>query len=159
MELTINNLIKIALAAGVIIIMILGISMAVKNYVIPYFSGIGFEEPKIDTSSQFGKELIQGKNKIGIFKEINKFNYFIYNEKKTSIYFKKNEIYLEKSFGELEDEIGIISKIKNSVKDLYPDEKVGYLDNEGKIIIERDIILNEINYRNILNGAYKYGLE
>ena len=42
MELTINNLIKIAIAAAVIVVMILGIYFAMNNYVIPFFKGLGF---------------------------------------------------------------------------------------------------------------------
>ncbi|MDP3026930.1 MAG: hypothetical protein Q8N63_04425 [Nanoarchaeota archaeon] len=42
MELTIDNLIKIAIAAVVIAVMILGIYFAMSSYVIPFFKGLGF---------------------------------------------------------------------------------------------------------------------
>lgn len=42
MELTINNLIKLVLAAIVIVVVILGIYLIMSSYVIPYFKGIGF---------------------------------------------------------------------------------------------------------------------
>ncbi len=42
-ELTINTLIKIVLASVVMIIVILGVYAGVRYYVIPYFSGIGFD--------------------------------------------------------------------------------------------------------------------
>ena len=41
-ELTINNLIKMIIAGVVIVVVILGIYFGFKNYVIPFFEGIGF---------------------------------------------------------------------------------------------------------------------
>lgn len=44
MELTINNLIKIVIAGVVIVLMILGIYLGMKEYIIPFFRDIGFGE-------------------------------------------------------------------------------------------------------------------
>jgi hypothetical protein len=41
-ELTIDNLIKIIIAAIVIIAFILGIYFAMTNYIFPFFKGFGF---------------------------------------------------------------------------------------------------------------------
>ena len=42
MELTINNLIKIVVAAVVIAVVVLGVYFVMSNYIIPYFKGFGF---------------------------------------------------------------------------------------------------------------------
>ena len=42
MELTINNLIKIVIAAIIIAVVVLGIYFEMSNYIIPYFKGFGF---------------------------------------------------------------------------------------------------------------------
>ena len=47
MELTINNLIKMVIAALVIVVVIVGIYFAMSSYIIPYFKGIGFGGEKI----------------------------------------------------------------------------------------------------------------
>ena len=43
MELTINNLIKIIIAVVVIAVVVLGAYLVMKDYIIPYFKGMGFE--------------------------------------------------------------------------------------------------------------------
>jgi len=40
MELAINNLIKMIIAAVVIVVVILGVYLAMRFYIIPYFKGI-----------------------------------------------------------------------------------------------------------------------
>jgi len=45
MELTINNLIKMAIAGVVIVVMILGIYLGMREYIIPFFRDIGFGKP------------------------------------------------------------------------------------------------------------------
>ncbi len=139
MELTINNLIKMVIASVVIVVVILGVYFSMKAYVIPYFSGISFEEPKIDINTQFSKELIQEKNLIGRVDE----NSFFISEKegRTKIYFKKDKIYLEK--------YGLFG-----LDELKFDEEIGELDNEGKISIYYGVEGSEG-----LNSAYKYGKE
>ncbi len=67
MELTINNLIKMVIAVLVIVLVLTGIYFGMKNSIIPYFSGLGFEEPAVDVNTQFGRELIQEKNLVGGF--------------------------------------------------------------------------------------------
>jgi len=55
MELTISNLIKIIIAAIVIVVVILGVYFAMKFYIIPYFEGIKIE---------LGLNLIKNLNEI-----------------------------------------------------------------------------------------------
>ena len=43
MELTINNLIKIVIAVVVILLVVAGIYISMRNYVIPFFKGFSFE--------------------------------------------------------------------------------------------------------------------
>ena len=137
MELTINNLIKMVIAMLVIVLVIAGIYLGMKSYVIPYFSGIGFEEPKVDINTQFGGELIQDKNLIG---RVDKDGFFMYENKKTDLRFKDNKILLFESF------LGIGW--------LNPDTKAGTIEQDGKLVVEP---ITE--YYEILNGAYKYGNE
>jgi len=40
-ELTINQVIKIAIGVFVVAIVIFGVTMSFKNYIIPYFQGVG----------------------------------------------------------------------------------------------------------------------
>lgn len=150
MELTTSNLIKIIIGVFIIVLVILGVYIAMKNYIIPYFSGIGFEEPKIDANTEFGKELIQDKNKIGI---VDNEGYFVYQGKKTDVYFKENKIYLREYFGELKTGFWSIFLL-NPIKRLKPNSEIGSLDNEGKISINK-----EVEYKDILNNAYKNGNE
>lgn len=42
MELAINNLVKIGIAVVVIVLVIFGLYMSMRNYIIPYFKGISF---------------------------------------------------------------------------------------------------------------------
>ena len=137
-ELTINQLIKIVIALIVMIIIILGIYAGVRYYIIPYFSGIGFEEPKVDINTQFGRELIQEKNLIG---RVDSEGFFIYENKKTDLYFEEGEIKIK--------EYGWFGWDK-----LNPDESAGIVGNDGKLEVK------EITqYYSVLNGAYKYGNE
>jgi len=136
-ELTINQLIKIALASAVMIIIILGIYAGVRYSIIPYFSGIGFEEPRVDINTQFGQELIQDRNLIG---RVDNEGFFIYENQKTDLRFKDGKILLSESF------LGI-----NWLK---PDTKSGIVGNDGRLEVK------EITqYYSVLNGAYKYGNE
>jgi len=41
-ELTINKIIKMILAAVVLVVVILGLYLAMTSYVIPFFKGLGF---------------------------------------------------------------------------------------------------------------------
>ena len=153
MELTTDNLIKIVLGVFVIVALVLGIYFAMNSYVIPYFSGIGFEEPKIDINTDFGKELIQDKNLIGT---VDKDGYFTYKnenvEIKTDIYFKDGKIYLKEYLGSYNKDSWTVT---NWIKDhLNADQKIGSLDSQGKIIINK-----EVQYGEILNNAYKNGNE
>ncbi|MDD5191839.1 MAG: hypothetical protein PHH54_04155 [Candidatus Nanoarchaeia archaeon] len=138
MELTTENIIKIALGVFVIVMLILGIYLAMRSYIIPYFSGIGFEEPKVDINSQFGKELVQEKNLVGTVDEK---GYFVYKGVKTEIYFQKDKIYVK--------EYGVFNWDWTN-----PDEEIGKLDSEGKITIK----INS-QYSDNLKEAYKVGKE
>ncbi len=138
MELTTENIIKIALGVFVIVTVVLGVYFAMNFYIIPYFSGIGFEEPKIDINSEFGKELMKEENLIGTAD--NK-GYFVYQGTTTKIYFKKNKVYLR--------ETGWFGWDWTN-----PDEEIGKLDNEGKVVINRNV-----QYSDVLNNAYKVGKE
>jgi len=42
MELTIDNIIKIAIGVFVIVAVVLGIYLAMNSYIIPFFKGLGF---------------------------------------------------------------------------------------------------------------------
>ena len=147
-ELTINTLIKIVLASAVLVVVILGIYFGMKSYVIPYFSGIGFETPKIDANSQFGKELIKNENKIGEIKKISSVDYFIYEGKQTEIYFTKN------------GEIKLLKKGAFDLDYLSPDEKIGFIDKSAKIVIQKEAKSKQgMNFMEILNNAYRNGNE
>jgi len=138
MELTINNLIKMAIAVLVIVLVITGIFIGMKNYVIPYFSGIGFEEPKVDINTQFGGELIQDKNLIG---RVDNDGFFIYEQKETDLYFKEGKILIKE-------------------KGMFDwdwanwDSEAGTIEQDGKLEVKE---ITE--YYEVLNGAYKYGNE
>lgn len=137
MELTINNLIKIIIAVFVIVVVIFGIYSGMRNYILPYFSGLGFEEPKIDMNSGFGKILIKEENKIA---RLDNENYLVFKNQKTDVYFKEQKIWIK--------EIGVLG-----IDRLDLDEEIGSLDNEGKITINPGFGYEE------LNGAYKFGKE
>ena len=150
MELTTDNLIKIAIGVFVIVVMILGIYFAMNSYVIPYFSGIGFEEPKIDANSEFGKELLKDENLIGSLDED---RYLVLKGgEKTEIYFPKGEngIYLrEYTWSYNKDSWGITNWVNDH---LNGDKKIGSWDsNGGKITIQ------DVQYEVILNNAYRNG--
>jgi hypothetical protein len=78
MELTTNNLIKMVIAVLVIVLIILGLYMGVKSYVIPYFSGIGFNESKFEVDSQDFQNLAQEKNKIAYIQNNGRNEYAIF---------------------------------------------------------------------------------
>jgi len=137
MELTTDNLIKIIIGVFVIVVVVLGVYFAMKSYVIPYFSGIGFEEPKIDTNTEFGKQLLKDENLIG---SLDKDGYFVYQGTTTDIYFKEGKIYIKKEVFGLDW--------------INPDTKIGSLNSENKIIINK-----EIQYSDALRDAYKLGNE
>ncbi len=143
MELTTENIIKIAIGVFVIVTIVLGVYFAMKFYVIPYFSGIGFEEPKIDVNSEFGKELMKDENLIGTVDEK---GYFVLKDgTKTDIYFKKGKVYMnDKLFGTI---IPILSWIDDNID---PDTKIGSYAEDGKITISRDDKYG-------LNNAYRNG--
>jgi len=142
MELTTSQIIKIIIGVLVIVSVVIGIYFSMKYYILPYFSGITYDEPKIDPNSDFGKELLQEKNLIGRVDITSKYQYFIYKKDnsfvRTEIYFYKRKIYfnIEKWF----------------------DRQIGFLDNNDKISINRDIELGggltEKAY-DVLNNAYK----
>ena len=131
MELTINNLIKMVIAVFVIVLIVTGLFIAMKSYVLPYFSGIGFEEPKVDVNTQFGRELIQEKNLIG---RVDSDGFFIYEKRKTDVYFDEG-------------------KIKEAV-DWWLDDKIGFVGSDGKIELD-----GATEYFEVLEGSYKYGNE
>jgi len=140
MELTVNNLIKMSIAVLVIVLVITGIVIGMKNYVIPYFSGIGFEAPQIEMGTQFAKELVKEENLIGTVDED---NFFIYNHRKTDIYFNFKE-----------------HKVMMLVEGAFgwdwtaSDERVGNVENDGKLVITASV-----PHGDILDGAYWLGKE
>jgi len=149
MELTINNLIKMTIAVLVIVLFMAGLYLGMKTYVIPYFSGIGFEEPRVDVGSQFGQTLIKPENQVGT---VGREDGFFYNNgQKTSIYFKKGKIKVAEG------------------KWISSDSEIGSVTNDGKIIIDMKYVdpllggkytIAGINLdAKLLNGAYKFGLE
>jgi len=135
--LTIENLIKMIIAVVVIVVIVVAVYFVMSNYIIPYFSDLGFEEPKIDPTTDFAKELLEEKNIIGSVSD----GIFIYEGKETDIYFKSGQIFMKKDGWFNLDWTG---------KDL----KIGNLDSEGKIVIS-----NEVPGTETLSNAYKYGNE
>ena len=138
MELTINNLIKMVIAVFVIVLIVTGLFIAMKSYVLPYFSGIGFEEPKINVNTQFGRELIQEKNLVG---RVDSEGFFIYEKKKTDVYFK-------------EGKIEVLEKGAFGWDWINPDSEIGLVGNDGKIELS-----GATEYSDVLEGSYKYGNE
>ena len=136
-ELTINHLIKIIIAVAVIVVVITGVYFAMSNYIVPYFSGLGFEEPKIDTTTTFAQELLKEENIIGSVSGKD----FIYEGRKTNFYFENGKVYLKKT--------GIFDWDITGW-----DVKIGNLDSEGKIIIS-----NEVPGTEVFSNTYKYGNE
>jgi hypothetical protein len=95
MELTIDNIIKIAIGVFVIVTVVLGIYFAMTSYVIPYFSGI-WSENQSSSYTGGGMETCVGKQIIG---QIDDKGYFVYTKvekgeksgksETTKIYFDK----------------------------------------------------------------------
>jgi hypothetical protein len=139
MELTINNLIKMVIAVLVIVVVIGGLFMAMKSYVLPYFAGLGFEESNLDVNSQFGQELIKDKNRVG---RVDSKGFFITLENvETEVYFKDQKVRIK--------EVGF-----RGVDEFDLDAKAGTIGKDGRLEVEP---ITE--YYEILNGAYKYGSE
>lgn len=136
-QLTINNLIKIIIAVIVIVIVIVAVYFVMSNYIIPYFTDLGFEESRIDTTTAFAKELLKEENIIGSVSD----GTFIYEGRETDLYFKSGSLYMKKTGWFNWDWTG-------------RDIKVGNLDSEGKIIISQEVPGTEL-----LSNAYKYGNE
>ena len=142
MELTINNLIKIAIGVLVLVIVIGGLFFAMKSYVLPYFAGIGFEESTLDINSQFGRELIKEENKVAM---VGVKGFLIIENDKKMIVFKKDNVYEKEYAGDS----------KSWVADkLNPDHKIGRVTKERRIEID-----SPTEYFDLLNGAYYVGTE
>jgi hypothetical protein len=140
MELTTNNLIKMTIAVLVIVLIITGIFIGMRSYIIPYFSGIGFEEPKIDINTQFGNDLVKPENLIAITKEDSDHEYLWIDNKETLWYFEDGDIM------QVETRLGY--------DDLKWDSEVGFIGNEGKL----EVVSGTKHY-DWLKGSYKYGFE
>ena len=132
MELTINNLIKMVIAGVVIVIVILGIYFGMRNYVIPYFSGIGFggEDDIGEIVGEAG--VCEGKTPIGILdkrKSKGGFteSFFIYNGKKTNIYFSKEGYVKINNWGR-EDTAGRVNGYEIEIDDKYKKGDAKVLD-------------------------------
>ena len=94
MELTTNNLIKIIIAVFVIVVVIAGIYLGMRNYVIPYFSGIGFEENDTGIGVGGDFEVCKGKDGediVGTLRKEGELYYFVdTNNYEPKIYFSDN---------------------------------------------------------------------
>ncbi len=89
-ELSVNSIIKMIIAVVVIAVVIFGIFLAFKNYIIPAFRGGTPDEYKgAIYSNDALDEIIQEKNKIGEIVEEKGF-LFIYLNEKTDYYRGKN---------------------------------------------------------------------
>ena len=126
MELTTDNLIKIAIGVFVIVTVILGVYFAMRFYIIPYFSGIwsGEEDGNIGGSS----DVCDGKIKIGRI-EKDKEYYFWYEKggenEKTPIYFKGDKIKFSKDW-KIDDLIGRVQGDEIEIFNDYKDAKYSY---------------------------------
>jgi hypothetical protein len=125
-ELALNNIIKITLAVFALVIVIVAIYLSVNTYIIPYFTGISFNQ-------SYGNNpgICEGKTFIGLIEyrapwlETNQ-DYFIYKGQKTEIYFLKEAIY-EKKLG-IDPVIGRIKGSEIVLSSDYSGEYAQILD-------------------------------
>tara|TARA_Y100000034_G_scaffold119304_1_gene160961 strand:- start:702 stop:1127 length:426 start_codon:yes stop_codon:yes gene_type:complete len=129
MELTTNNLIKIIIAVFVIVVVITGIYLGMRNYVIPYFTGIGFDEN--DTSIGVGgdADVCAGKEIIGTIGTGDPPRFWNNEGDKTKVYLWEDErLYeFEGTTTYFDDPIGRVRGIEIEIFDNQK-EDYGYLD-------------------------------
>lgn len=133
-ELAINNIVKIAIAVFAMIVVIIGIYFSVNDYIIPYFTGISFNQSYGTTPG-----VCNGKTFLGLIEyrapwgETNQ-DFFIYNGEKTSIYFLKDKIYDK---GWLLD--SVIGRIQGNEIFLSPDYNGNYKILDGAFVDGKEI--------------------
>jgi hypothetical protein len=140
MELTTNNLIKMVIAVLVIVLIILGLYLGMKSYVIPYFSGIGFDESELDVNSQQFQDLIQERNRIAAIKDYDgkEFLYETNPSQRVEVYFDGQTIRIYNVWGG--DDYGG-----------WRDREVGFVANN------QEIFINSEEGPGWINGAFRYG--
>jgi hypothetical protein len=133
-ELAINNIIKITLGIFAMIVVIMGIYFSVNDYIIPYFTGISFNQSYGATPG-----ICNGKTFLGLIEyrapwvETNQ-DFFIYHGEQTSIYFLKDQIY-DKNL--LFDKI--IGRIQGSEIVLAPEYSGTYKFLDGAFVDGKEI--------------------
>jgi hypothetical protein len=138
-ELALNNIIKITLAVFALVIVIAAIYLSVNTYIIPYFTGITFNQSYGNNPS-----ICEGKTFVGLIEyrapwlETNQ-DYFIYKGAKTKIYFLKDTIYENRQWPITDKAVG---KIQGSEIVIFP----GYSGGYAEIV-------------NLLDGAFVGGKE
>lgn len=132
MELTTENIIKIALGVFVIVTVVLGVYFAMKFYIIPYFSGIGFDKEEIGVVGGVeGSAICEGKEIIGEFKIYNPgmmsyTNNFFFklDGTRTEIYLNEDKKQMRKAVWGGDLDIGVVKNDIISIYDKYKEEKV-----------------------------------
>jgi len=142
MELTVNNIIKIIIAVFVIVVLVFGIYLGVKSYIIPYFTEIG---PSGDGSGGNGDigggvDVCNGKTEIGYID-----NNFIYildkgKYKETNFYIDGDNVKEAKPWYKRDSFIGRINGIEIEIFDSEKTDENEILD---KAIIGGNQICNE----------------
>ena len=150
-ELTTGQIVKIIIAVLVLVVMIGGIIMGFRGYVIPYFKDIGPSE-QIDLTTPYYQELLQDENLVGVVKRDLKYSYIIIrivgSDKKDD--WKPTTYYFFKDSGE------IYKNVEGSNWNPFSwtkDPFAGKIAGDGKIVIEREYI-QELE---VINGAERIG--
>jgi hypothetical protein len=150
MELTIENIIKIVIGVIVVLAVVGGIYLSFKNYVIPYFAGIGFGEGESGVISGKPTYFCSGKTPLGRFVKEDKRYYFYFNSGDTS---QKTDYYLDKD----KTLNQVVKFLSNGIWRLGINREIGKLE-DNRINVYGDYE-KEDSYTKALSGAYLDGLE
>lgn len=137
-ELTTNKIITIIIAVFVLVIVLIALSYAMGEYIIPYFRGLGPQEPEIDVTSPFYQNCL--KNIVALVEQ-ERYSYI--KLKQTDGSFKKTEYYLQGGkvvrFEKTSSLVSYVPVLGPFIVDrLDWDTEVGIIDSEGKIKLEEE---------------------
>lgn len=147
-QMTMEQIVKIIIAVFVFILVLTGVIIGFRNYIIPYFTDLGPGQEKEDFSSPHYQTLLKEESLIGVLSKEGNKNFIML---KSGSSFVKTKYYFWKESGE------IYENIEGGTLTFWTwrnDKKVGEFNSAG--VITLDMSASEILS---IQGATKIGNE
>ena len=147
-ELTTGQIVKIVIAVLVLVVVLSGVYLVFKDSIISYFTGFA-PAHEVDTTTAFGKELVQDKNIIATYSLFDSSARILLvgpPPVTTEYYFKKKTDLLKK-------DVKWLSSF--SLRGAFgADQDVGVIDGSGKVAVKPEFLSDATLQK--IQGSYRY---